>query len=95
MSVVGFYYPVAVVSGDFVCLFVCCCCVCVEKSLSIKVHRVTDPLLFFKSTFKFSQTVGEMVFVSSEVDEMRLFLVQSIVRWCCGHGVQYVVSFPV
>ena len=45
-----------------------------EKSLSIKVHRVTDPLLsFFKSTFNFSQTVGEMVFVSFEIEKMRIF----------------------
>ena len=34
----------------------------VEKSPSIKVHRVTDPPLFFLYTFNFSQTVGEMVF---------------------------------
>ena len=40
----------------------------VEKNPSIKVHRVTDPpLFFFKSKFNFSQTVGEMVFVSFEV----------------------------
>ena len=53
-----------------------------EKNLSIKVHRVTDPLLsFFKSTFNFSQTVGELVFVSFEVEKMRMFLVQSVVRW--------------
>ena len=38
----------------------------VEKNPSIKVHRVNDPL-FFKSKFNFSQTVGEMVFVSFEV----------------------------
>ena len=62
-----------------------------EKSPPIKVHRVTDPLLSFffflgggggGSTFNFSQTVGEMVFVSFEVEKMRMFLVQSIVRWC-------------
>ena len=35
-----------------------------------------------KSTFNFSQTVGEMVFVSFEAEKMRMFLVQSIVRWC-------------
>ena len=34
----------------------------VEKSPSIKVHRVTDPPLKKKYTFSFSQTVGEMVF---------------------------------
>ena len=37
---------------------------CVEKNLST-VHRVTDPYFFyfyfFKSTFNFSQTVGEML----------------------------------
>ena len=57
-----------------------------EKSPSIKVHRVTDPFKknkkIKKSTFNFSQTVGEMVFVSFEVEKMRVFLVQSIVRWC-------------
>ena len=60
-----------------------------EKSPAIKVHRVTDlslslslSLSLEKSTFKFSQTVGEMVFVSFEVEKMRMFLVQSIVRWC-------------
>ena len=53
---------------------------CVEKSPSIKVHRVTDPLKK-KSKFNFSQTVGEMVFVSFEVEKMRMFLVQSVVRW--------------
>ena len=52
-----------------------------EKSPSIKVHRVTDPFKK-KSMFNFSQTVGEMVFVSFEVEKMRMFLVQSIVRWC-------------
>ena len=54
-----------------------------EKSPSIKVHRVTDPFKKKKkSMFNFSQTVGEMVFVSFEVEKMRMFLVQSIIRWC-------------
>ena len=44
-----------------------------EKSSSIKVHRVTDPLKKKKSTFSFSQTVGEMVFVSFEVEKMSVF----------------------
>ena len=45
-----------------------------EKSSSIKVHRVTDPLKKIKkSTFNFSQTVGEMVFVSFEVEKMSVF----------------------
>jgi len=30
-------------------------------------------LLFLKSTFNFSQTVGEMVFVSFEVENVRIF----------------------
>ena len=68
-----------------------------EKSPFIKVHRVTDPPLFFKSKFNFSRTVCEMVFVSFEVEKMRMFLVQSVVRWCCvlvrSQGA--VVSFPV
>ena len=54
-----------------------------EKSPSIKVHWVTDPILFFLSTFNFSQTVGEMVFVSFEVEKMRMFLVQSVACWNC------------
>ena len=67
-----------------------------EKSPSIKVRRVTDPP-FFKSTFNFSQTVGKMVFVSFEVEKMRTFLVQSIVRWCwvLVRSWGAVVSFPV
>ena len=52
-----------------------------EKSPSVKVHQVTNPFKK-KSTFNFSQTVGEMVFVSFEVERMRMFLVQSTVRWC-------------
>ena len=66
-----------------------------EKSPSIKVHRVTDPPFFSK--FKFSQTVGEIVFVSFEVEKMRMFLVQSVVRWYCVLVRSWgaVVSFPV
>ena len=61
----------------------------VEKSPSIKVHRVADPLkkppknpqiyiyiyiiIHIKSMFNFSQTVGEMVFVSFEVEKMKYF----------------------
>ena len=69
----------------------------VEKSPSITVHRVTDSLLFLKSTFNFSQTVGEIVFVSFEVEKIRMFLVQSIVRWCwvLERSWGAVVSFPV
>ena len=50
-----------------------------EKSPSIKVHRVTDPLKIKNkkkrkdSTFNFSQTVGEMVFVSFEVEKISAF----------------------
>ena len=62
-----------------------------EKSPSVKVHRVTDPFLFFiflfLSKFNFSQTVGEMVFVSFEVEKMRMFLVHSVVRWECLSAV--------
>ena len=68
-----------------------------EKSPSIKVRRVTDTPLKKKSTFNFSQTVGEMVFVSFEVEKMRMFLVQSIVRWCWVLVQSWgaVVSFPL
>ena len=51
-------------------------CISVEKSPFIKVLRVTDPLFFFlflKSKFNFSRTVCEMVFVSFEVEKMRMF----------------------
>ena len=56
----------------------------------------TDPLKK-KSTFNFSQTVGKMVFVSFEVEKMRMFLVQSVVRWCwvLVRSLGAVVSFPV
>ena len=54
-----------------------------SPSISIKVHRVTDPSFFFGSKFNFSQTVGEMVFVSFEVEKMRMLLVQSVVHWYC------------
>ena len=68
----------------------------VEENPSIKVHQVTDPL-FSKSKFNFSQTVGEMVFVSFEVEKMRMFLVQSVVRWYCVLAWSWgaVISFPV
>ena len=51
----------------------------------------------FKSKFNFSQTVGEMVFVSFEVEKMRMFLVKSVVRWYCVLVRSWVavVSFPV
>ena len=71
-----------------------------RTALLLKVHRFTDPFFFFfffKSTFNFSQTVGELVFVSFEVETMRMFLVQSAVHWYCvlvrSRGA--VVSFPV
>ena len=69
----------------------------VEKNPSITVHRVTDSLFFLKSAFNFSQTVGEMVFVSFEVEKMRMFFVQSVVRWCwvLERSWGAVVSFPV
>ena len=72
---------------------------CGEKP-SIKVHRVTDPLKKKKKKkkkFNFSQTFGEMVFVSFEVEHMRMFLVQSIVRWgwVLERSWGAVVSFPV
>ena len=68
-----------------------------EKSPFIKVHRVTDPLFFLKSKFNFSRTVCEMVFVSFEVEKMRMFLVQSVVHWYCVllRSWGAVVSFPV
>ena len=49
------------------------------------------------STFNFSQTVGEMVFVSFEVEKTRIILVQSVVRWCWVFMRSWgaAVSFPV
>ena len=49
------------------------------------------------STFNFSQTVGEMVFVSFEVEKTRIFLVQLVVRWCWIFMRSWgaAVSFPV
>ena len=52
-----------------------------RKALLLKYIGLPIPPLK-KSKFNFSQTVGEMVFVSFEVEKMRMFLVQSIVRWC-------------
>ena len=53
-------------------------CTVVENSPSIKstsVYRSLFLFFFFKSTFNFSQTVGELVFVSFEVETIRKFLV--------------------
>ena len=52
---------------------------------------------FLKSMFNFSQTVGEVVSVSFEVEKMRIFLVQSIVHWCWVLVQSWgaVVSFPM
>ena len=60
-----------------------------EKSPSIKVHRVTNPPLFIY-TFNFSQTVGEMVFVSFEIEKMRMFF--SSVNSSLGLGLSAVVG---
>ena len=40
------------------------------------------PSTLHSSKFYFSQTVGEMVFVSFEVEKMRMFLVQSVAWYC-------------
>ena len=50
-----------------------------RKALLLKYIGLPTP--FLKSKFNFSQTVGEMVNVSFEVEKMRMFLVQSIVCW--------------
>ena len=55
-----------------------------KKNLLLKYIRLPiPPSSFFKSKFNFSQTVGEMVFVSFEVEKMRMFLVQSVACWNC------------
>ena len=51
-----------------------------RKALLLKYIGLPIPFKK-KSTFNFSQTVGEMVFVSFEVEKVRMFLVQSVVRW--------------
>ena len=70
-----------------------------RKALLLKYIGLPIPLKnkIKKSTFNFSQTVGEMVFVSFEVEKMRMFSVQSIVRWCwvLVRSWGAVVSFPV
>ena len=72
-----------------------------RKALLLKHIGFPIPPLFFSSfflyTFNFSQTVGEMVFVSFEVEKMIIFLVQSIVRWCwvLVRSWSAAVSFPV
>ena len=67
-----------------------------RKALLLKYIGLPLPP-FFLITFNFGQTVGEMVFVSFEVEKMRMFLVQSIVRWCwvLVRSWGAVVSFPV
>ena len=51
-----------------------------RKALLLKYIRLKK-IFKKKSKFNFSQTVGEIVFVSFEVEKMRMFLVQSVVRW--------------
>ena len=47
-----------------------------RKALLLKYIRLPIPLkINKKSTFNFSQTVDEMVFVGFEVENMRMFLV--------------------
>ena len=65
-----------------------------RRALLLKYIGLPIPF-FLKSNF--SRTVCEMVFVSFEVEKMRMFLVQSVVHWYCvllrSRGA--VVSFPV
>ena len=67
-----------------------------RKALLLKYIGLQSPPFKKKSKFNFSQTVGEMVFVSFEVEKMRMFLVQSVVRWYCVLVRSWgaVVSFP-
>ena len=67
-----------------------------RKDILLKYIGLPTPLLK-KSKFNFSQTVGEMVFVSFEVEEMKMFLVQSVVRWyrVLVRSWGAVVPFPV
>ena len=52
-----------------------------RKALLLKYIGLPISSFKNKSAFSFSQTVGEMVFVSFEVESMGMFLVQSVVRW--------------
>ena len=65
-----------------------------RRALSLLKYIGLPIPLFLKSKFNFSRTVCEMVFVSFEVEKMRMFLV---VHWSCvllrSRGA--VVSFPV
>ena len=70
----------------------------VEKSPSIKVHRVTDPPLKKNIRSALVRLLVKWSFVSFEVEKMRMFLVQSMVRWCrwvLMRSWGAVVSFPV
>ncbi len=68
-----------------------------RKALLLKYIGLPISSFKNKSAFSFSQTVGEMVFVSFEVERMGMFLVQSVVRWCwvLVRSWGAVVSFPV
>ena len=68
-----------------------------RKALLLKYIGLPISSFKNKSAFGFSQTVGEMVFVSFEVERMGMFLVQSVVRWCwvLVRSWGAVVSFPV
>ena len=68
-----------------------------RKALLLKYIGLPISSFKNKSVFSFSQTVGEMVFVSFEVERMGMFLVQSVVRWCwvLVRSWGAVVSFPV
>ena len=67
-----------------------------RKAPQLKYIGLPIPF-FFKSKFNFSQTVGEIVFVSFEVEKMRMFLVQSIVHWywILARSWDAVVSFTM
>ena len=67
-----------------------------RKALLLKYIELLIPFKK-KSMFNFSQIVGEMVFVSFEVEKMRMFLVQSIVcwYWVLVQSWGAVVSFPM
>ena len=68
-----------------------------RKALLLKYTGLPIPLFLNIRSTLVSQTVNEMVFVSFEVEKMRMFLVQSIVRWCwvLVRSWGAAVSFPV
>ena len=62
--------------------YVCTMAYMWRKTLLLKYFGLPIPFLFFNLSLTLVGLFsGEMVFVSFEVEKMRMFLVQSVVRW--------------